>query len=167
MRAVLSRCFCRLRLVSDWSSVRFDPFLGHRHFVLFGRPFSRPSALRTLSTASLACLITWNLSMILTASGSHWRTPSANPGLMSYVMHRARLLGAVEPRARPEADRDVRLASAVRPVTEFHPRHHPRVGQLQGGSEQRSGIHTTKLSERPHLRSSFTHPKQRKTIKIS
>ena len=119
------------------------------------------------SRIALACLIMWNLSMILAALGSHWRTPSANPGLMSYVMHRARLLGAVEPRARPEADRDARLASAVRPVAKFNPRHHPRVGQLQGGSEQRSGIHTTKLPERPHLRSSFNHPKQRKAIKIS
>lgn len=44
------------------------------------------------------------------------------PHTLTHVMRRARLLGAVEPRARPEADRDVRLASAVRPVAEFHPR---------------------------------------------
>lgn len=79
-RAVLSRCFCRLRLVSNWSSVRFDSFLGHRHFVLFGRPFPRPSALRTLSTASLACLITWNLSIFWRRWGAIGGRPRRIPG---------------------------------------------------------------------------------------
>ena len=82
-------------------------------------------------------------------------------------IHRARRLaaprlGAVESRAERETDRDVQLAFAVRPVAELHARHHPRVEQLQGAGEQRSGIHTTKLPERPHRQSAFTHTKQRK-----
>lgn len=65
-----------------------------------------------------------------------------------------------------EADRDVQLALAVRPVAELHARHHPRVGQLQSGGEQRNGIHTTKLPERPYLQAAFAHTKQRKIRNI-
>lgn len=69
--------------------------------------------------------------------------------------------------ASPSGSRSRCAARVCRPSRRgIPPRHHPRVGQLQGGSEQRSGIHTTKLPERPHLRSSFTHPKQRKAIKF-
>ena len=75
------------------------------------------------------------------------------PHALPRVMRRARLLtafrfGTAEARTRLEADRDVQLAFAVRPVAELHCRHLPRVGRLQGGGEQRSGIHTTKLADR-------------------
>ena len=48
------------------------------------RPFQQAvlpaPAFPALSTASLACSITWNLSMTLAASGSHWRMPWRIPG---------------------------------------------------------------------------------------
>ena len=70
-------------------------------------------------------------------------------------MHRARLLtafrfGTAEARAGRERYVDMQFAFAVRPIPELHCRHLPRVGQLQGGGEQRSGIHTTKLADRHH-----------------
>lgn len=70
------------------------------------------------------------------------------PRAFRRVARRARRLpayrpGAVEARARPEADHDMQLAPAVRPVAELHARHTPRAGQPQGGGEQRSRIHTT------------------------
>ena len=91
------------------------------------------------------------------------------PHALPHVMHRACLLtapglGAVEARARLEADRDMQFAFAVLPVAELHARHTPRAGQLQGGGEQRSGIHTTKLADRYHHTTGLTHTKQRKTI---
>ena len=46
-----------------------DSFPGHRYFVRLSGGSSLASALRTLSTASLACLMTWNLSMVLAALG--------------------------------------------------------------------------------------------------
>ena len=58
------------------------------------------------------------------------------------------------------------LALAVRPAAELHARHHPRVGQLQSGGEQRNGIHTTKLFERPYFQAAFAHTKQRKIRNI-
>lgn len=69
MRAVLNRCFRGPRLVSGCGSVRLDSFPGHRYFVRLSGGSSLASALRTLSTASLACLMTWNLSMVLAALG--------------------------------------------------------------------------------------------------
>ena len=77
----------------------------------------------------------------------HRHRPDAMPGARRLPASR---LWAVEARARPEANRDVQLASAVRPVAELHARHTPRVRQLQGGGEQRSRIHTTKLADRHH-----------------
>ena len=65
-----------------------------------------------------------------------------------------------------EADRDVQLALAVRPAAELHARHHPWVGQLQSEGEQRNGIHTTKLFERPYFQAAFAHTKQRKIRNI-
>ena len=57
------------------------------------------------------------------------------PHALPHVMHRACLLtapglGAVEARARLEADRDMQFAFAVLPIAELHARHTPRVGQL-------------------------------------
>ncbi|WP_394895356.1 hypothetical protein, partial [Bifidobacterium longum] len=47
-------------------------------------------------------------------------------------------------------------------VTELHARHPPRVRQLQGGGEQRRGIHTPKLPDQHHPPDPLTHTKQRK-----
>ena len=91
--------------------------------------------------------------------------PHPFPGIVRRARRlAASRLGAVETRAGRETDRDMQFAFAVRPVAELHARHPPRVGQLQGGGEQRSGIHTTKLPERPRRQSAFTHTKQRKAI---
>ena len=70
-------------------------------------------------------------------------------------MHRTRGLAAPrfragEPRTRREPDRDMQFPSAVLLVTELHARHPPRVRQLQGGGEQRRGIHTPKLPDQHH-----------------
>ncbi len=86
------------------------------------------------------------------------------PHTLLRVVNRARRLaasrlGAVEPRARSEADCDVRFAPTIRHVAELHARHPPQVGQLQGGGERRSGIHTTKLPGRPHPLTGFTRIK--------
>ena len=56
--------------------------------------------------------------------------------------------GNREPAANP--DRDMQFPSAVLLVTELHARHPPRVRQLQGGGEQRRGIHTPKLPDQHH-----------------
>ena len=68
-RPVLSRCLVRLRLVSSCNSVRLSSFLSHRYLVRLSSGLERPSVFLTLSTASLACLTTWNLSTIRRAWG--------------------------------------------------------------------------------------------------
>ena len=80
-------------------------------------------------------------------------------------MHRTRGLAAPrfragEPRTRREPDRDMQFPSAVLLVTELHARHPPRVRQLQGGGEQRRGIHTPKLPDQHHHPPRPTHPHQ-------
>lgn len=77
------------------------------------------------------------------------------PHALPRVMHRTRGLAAPrfragEPRTRREPDRDMQFPSAVLLVTELHARHPPRVRQLQGGGEQRRGIHTPKLPDQHH-----------------
>ena len=67
--AVFDRRFAGSRLTSGCGSVRLDSFPGHRYFVRLSGGLSLASALRALSTASLACLTTWNPSMILAALG--------------------------------------------------------------------------------------------------
>ena len=67
--AVFDRRFAGSRLTSGCGSVRLDSFPGHRYFVRLSGGLSPASALRALSTASLACLTTWNPSMILAALG--------------------------------------------------------------------------------------------------
>ena len=88
--AVFDRRFAGSRLTSGRGSVRLDSFPGHRYFVRLSGGLSPASALRALSTASLACLTTWNLSMILAALGKWPRMPLANPGPMSHVTGRTR-----------------------------------------------------------------------------
>ena len=77
------------------------------------------------------------------------------PHALPRVMHRTRGLAAPrfragEPRTRREPDRDMQFPPAVLLVTELHARHPPRVRQLQGGGEQRRGIHTPKLPDQHH-----------------
>lgn len=77
------------------------------------------------------------------------------PHALPRVMHRTRGLAAPrfragEPRTRREPDRDMQFPSAVLLVAELHARHPPRVRQLQGGGEQRRGIHTPKLPDQHH-----------------
>ena len=77
------------------------------------------------------------------------------PHPLPHVMHRARVLlasrlRAVETRARPVSDRDMRLPTARVGITELHIGDAPGVGELQGGGEQHRGIHTTKLVDRHH-----------------
>lgn len=91
------------------------------------------------------------------------------PHALPRVMHRTRGLAAPrfragEPRTRREPDRDMQFPSAVLLVTELHARHPPRVRQLQGGGEQRRGIHTPKLPDQHHPPDPLTHTKQRKAI---
>lgn len=87
-------------------------------------------------------------------------------------MHRTRGLAAPrfragEPRTRREPDRDMQFPSAVLLVTELHARHPPRVRQLQGGGEQRRGIHTPKLPDQHHHPPDpLTHTKQRKASRF-
>lgn len=87
-------------------------------------------------------------------------------------MHRTRGLAAPrfragEPRTRREPDRDMQFPSAVLLVTELHARHPPRVRQLQGGGEQRRGIHTPKLPDQHHHPPDpLTHTKQRKAVLV-
>lgn len=87
------------------------------------------------------------------------------PHALPRVMHRTRGLAAPrfragEPRTRREPDRDMQFPSAVLLVTELHARHPPRVRQLQGGGEQRRGIHTPKLPDQHHHPPRPTHPHQ-------
>lgn len=83
-------------------------------------------------------------------------------------MHRTRGLAAPrfragEPRTRREPDRDMQFPSAVLLITELHARHPPRVRQLQGGGEQRRGIHTPQTTRpAPPPPDPLTHTKQRK-----
>lgn len=86
--AVFDRRFAGSRLTSGRGSVRLDSFPGHRHFVLFSRPFSLASALRALSTASLACLTTWNPSMVLAALGE-WPRMALGESRAHVARHRA------------------------------------------------------------------------------
>ena len=53
--AVFDRRFAGSRLTSGCGSVRLDSFPGHRHFVLFSRPFSLASALRTVRRHARPC----------------------------------------------------------------------------------------------------------------
>ena len=91
------------------------------------------------------------------------------PHALPRVMHRTRGLAAPrfragEPRTRREPDRDMQFPSAVLLVTELHARHPPRVRQLQGGGEQRRGIHTPQTTRPapPPPPDPLTHTKQRK-----
>ena len=86
--AVFDRRFAGSRLTSGCGSVRLDSSPGHRRFVLFRRPFSLASALRALSTASLACLTTWNLSMVLAALGE-WPRMALGESRAHVARHRA------------------------------------------------------------------------------
>ena len=92
------------------------------------------------------------------------------PHALPRVMHRTRGLAAPrfragEPRTRREPDRDMQFPSAVLLVTELHARHPPRVRQLQGGGEQRRGIHTPQTTRPAPPPDPLTHTKQRKAIK--
>ena len=87
-RPVLSRCLVRLRLVSSCNSVRLSSFLSHRYLVRLSGGLERPSVFPALSTASLACLATWNLSTIRRAWGRCSRMPFRKPGLMSQAAGR-------------------------------------------------------------------------------